>query len=48
MDYVNENRQVLSNSIISSKYFYNEFLEYIKSKSYDLHMTHTKMSRDLS
>jgi hypothetical protein len=48
MDYVNENRQILSNSIISSKYFYNEFLEYIKSKSYDLHMTHTKMSRDLS
>ena len=48
MDYVNENREIFSKSIIPSKYFYNEFLEYIKIKSYDLHVTHTKMSRDLS
>ena len=46
MEYVNENREIFSKSIIPSKYFYNEFLEYIKS--YDLHVTHTKMSRDLS
>jgi hypothetical protein len=48
MEYVNENREIFSKSIIPSKYFYNEFLEYIKIKSYDLHVTHTKMSRDLS
>lgn len=48
IDFVNENYKLYSKNVVSSKHFYNEFLEYIKMNNYDLHVTHTKMSHDLS
>jgi hypothetical protein len=47
MEYVNDNREFLSNKIMNSKDLYNNITEWIVTKKYDINIIHSKMITDL-